>query len=87
MTTRIGRFFLLIGLLSVIIFIATSQAGNPQYGYFCWGIPGIMLGIYFLGRSQKKPHPSGRFRLLRNKGKKKKDNQEPLENQDNNAND
>ena len=78
---RIGRFFLVIGLLAVIVFIATSQAGNPQYGYFCWGTPGIMLGIYFMWHGHKKTKPSGRFRLFRKKDKNKKDDLEPHENQ------
>jgi len=52
-----------------------------------WKPPIWLLLLGYTRYHAGKPHPSGRFRLLRNKGKKKKDNQEPLENQDNNAND
>jgi hypothetical protein len=80
---RIGRFFLLIGFLVIFIFMATSQAGNPQYSYFCWGTSGIMLGIYFMWHGHKKTKPSGRFRLFRKKDKNKKNNKESQEAPDN----
>jgi Na+/phosphate symporter len=76
MTSRVGRFFLLIGLLSVIVFLATNQASNPQYGFLCWGTPGVFLGLYLMSRGQKKSQPSMRFRLFRKKRKNKASNLE-----------
>lgn len=63
--SRIGLFFLLIGLFLMIIFFATDQSQNPKFWMFFFGILSLSLGIYMALRFRRQPEDSGRFRLLR----------------------
>lgn len=61
--TRIGTFFLVIGVGLLILFIASDMSNMTDFDYLFWAILAISLGL--LMRSRKAPPPpSGRFRLL-----------------------
>ncbi len=63
--SKIGRFFLFIGLILLVVFFAINQAEHPQYGYFCFGVVFSLLGGMLLVRGQQPPAESMRFRTLR----------------------
>ncbi|HXF85584.1 MAG TPA: hypothetical protein VNK49_09360 [Anaerolineales bacterium] len=69
---RMGTFFLLIGIGLLILFVLSESAQQTNFSYFCWSM--ILLTLGFIFRAQyKKPTPSsGRFRILKElfKGKK-----------------
>jgi len=58
---RIGTFFLLIGIGSLVIFLLSESAKDPQFNYFCASM--LLLTIAFIFRAQYKKTitPSGRF--------------------------
>ena len=75
---RVGQFFLLLGLIALVIFFATRQSQTPMYALLCGGLALVSLGIYIFWRSWKAPEESGRFRSWRKwqdkrKQKKKKE--------------
>ena len=60
--SRVGTFFLLLGIGLMVFFFLSDAASNPNLNYFCWGT--IILTFGFIFRAQfKKPAgpPSGRF--------------------------
>jgi len=63
--SKIGRFFLFIGLSLLVIFFAMDHAKHPSYGYFCIGIILAVLGGFFVITGHKPPEESMRFRTLR----------------------
>lgn len=64
MSQKLGNFFLLAGILAVIIFIAAPSRGL-DYAYFCFGGASlIFLGLIILRRGRKS-RASSRFRTLR----------------------
>jgi len=74
-TPRIGTFLILVGIGLLLVFIGSSLAGSPHYGYLL-----ISLGLFALGfllRRRAKPRPrSGRFRAVRGIYDKSKERQE-----------
>ena len=83
MSAQIGQFFLVIGLILLVIFFGTDQVHRPAYTYFCGGLLILLLGIYLYWRDRPPVKPSGRFRILRGsnrpddkKGEKKSDDKE-----------
>ena len=72
---RIGVFFLIVGIFSLIIFSAhlrTEAAGGIQY--FLIGVTASGLGGFVWNRYRQKSPPSRLFRLFRKR--KSKDDQE-----------
>jgi hypothetical protein len=65
MSARIGQFFLYIGLIVLVIFVATSQAQRPAFSYLCGGGLSLVFGIFLIWRVRRPPPEAGRFRLLR----------------------
>ena len=65
MKSKFGRFFILIGLVLLVVFFAVDQARSPSYGYFCIGIVMVILGGLMMVRGHKPPDESMRFRTLR----------------------
>ena len=69
MSRQVGIFFLLVGLVSLVVFCATIEGGQPTAGFLCVGMLGLIPAIYLIGRGYAPPPPSERFRLLRRKKK------------------
>ncbi len=65
MIAKVGQFFLVIGLILLVIFFGTDQMDRPAYNFFCGGLTIIIFGIYLYWRDRPPAQPSGRFRLLR----------------------
>ncbi len=74
--SRIGQFFLFIGLIMLVIFFATGQNESPSVGIFFAGLIIAGLGVYLIWRDWKPKPPSNRFRILRRKPPKKSENPE-----------
>jgi hypothetical protein len=78
MKRQVGLFFLLLGLLGVILFCATFLSDTTIWllGFFSFAM--IAFGVWILVRSQPPPPPDERFRYYRrlrsdrNKKKKRK---------------
>ena len=62
---KLGRFFIFIGLVLLVVFFAMDQAQHPAYGYFCGGVVGVLLGALLMIRGRQPPAESMRFRTLR----------------------
>ncbi|MBN2148981.1 MAG: hypothetical protein JW726_16470 [Anaerolineales bacterium] len=73
---RIGVFFLMIGLVLLVIFFTTDQAQHPAYGFFFIGAALTFLGGYLIWRNRKPPAPTERFRTLRKMRQKQAERRE-----------
>ena len=63
--SRVGTFFLLLGIGLMVFFFLSDAANAANLSYFCWGT--ILLTIGFMFQAQyKKPagQPSGRFSVI-----------------------
>jgi cytochrome c biogenesis protein CcdA len=63
--SRIGTFFLLIGLGLVILFIASDVGKTTNFGYFFIGIIMLFIGWHFKRITAPPPKPSARFEGIR----------------------
>jgi hypothetical protein len=63
--SRLGWFFVLIGLVFSVIFFTTDQAENPGYGFLFLGAAALFLGIGLVWRNRKPNVEEVRFRTLR----------------------
>jgi succinate-acetate transporter protein len=72
---RIGTFLILLGIFSLIFFIASDSAKQPEFDWLFIGM--VLMGIGFLFRRRAPPPPSaGRFgmvRKMREDAKKRKE--------------
>jgi len=69
--TRIGIFFFIVGIFSLIIFgayLRSESEGGIQY--FLVGVISTSLGGVIWNRFREKPPPSRLFRLFRRRGSK-----------------
>ena len=73
MSARIGQFFVYLGLIALVIFLATSQAASPAFSYLCGGALSLLFGVFLIMRIRTAPPEGSRFRMLRGSGKKSKD--------------
>lgn len=72
---RIGLFFLFLRGMSLVLFIGTDQAGQPQFSFCYAALICLGLGIAMVAREVKPAQPIERFRLLRQiRQKKSKEN-------------
>jgi hypothetical protein len=62
--TRIGTFFLLIGIGIFILFIASDYANKTNFDYLFWAVLSVTIGI-MLRRRKTPPPPSDRFSYVR----------------------
>lgn len=71
---RVGNFLVVIGVLVILIFLASDLSSQPVFPLFCSGAALIGFGAYLRIRNAQpgEDKPSGRFGLL-NRGKKSKD--------------
>jgi hypothetical protein len=66
--SRLGWFFVLIGLVFLVIFFTTDQAENPGYGFLLLGSAALFFGGSLVWRSRKPDVPDVedvRFRTVR----------------------
>ncbi len=63
--SRIGTFFVLIGIGLLVFFVLSEAVEKVTFDYFCWGLVLLILGLVFRGQFKKKVAPSGRFSLLK----------------------
>lgn len=72
---RIGTFLILLGIFSLILFLASDFANQPEFDWLFIGL--VLVGIGFLFRRRATPPPpAGRFgtlRKLRENAKKRKE--------------
>ncbi len=64
-SSKAGKFFILLGLISLAVFFAMDQAKHPSYGYFCVGMVIVILGGVLMSRGHQPPAESMRFRTVR----------------------
>ena len=62
---RIGTFFLLLGIGSLIFFMLSEAAKNVNFNFFCWSLILMIFGFLFRGQFKRKVTPSGRFSLVK----------------------
>lgn len=68
LSSRVGRFLILIGVVLFIMFFMSDMARTPQYGLFLSSATSIIVGIFLISR--KHVDPPDRFRLIKKLGKK-----------------
>jgi hypothetical protein len=70
---QVGQFFLLMGILLLVFYFATSQVDSPILYYFCFGMVFLLFGIYLMWIGRNPTVASDRFHFLRrmSEGKKK----------------
>jgi hypothetical protein len=68
---RIGLFFLVIGLIMLVVFFVTDQSQNPEIFLFLGGLLVSFIGVLFIWKDWKPRGPSGRFRMMKRMRRKK----------------
>lgn len=74
--SRIGTFFLVLGILVVILFIASDAGEKTYFQYFFLGILLVFVGFIMKRMSAPPPTPGKRFegfRRMRQKSREKKE--------------
>jgi len=62
--TRIGTFFILIGIGIFILFIASNSAGAANFDYLFWAVLSVIVG-FFLRRRREPSASAERFSVMR----------------------
>jgi hypothetical protein len=71
MIHRIGTFFMLLGVMLIVLFVLSDLAKTPACNLFFYGGFSIALGVFLWFRDPlPEGPPSGRFRLFKGGGKK-----------------
>ncbi len=63
-TRRLGCFFLMVGGLVFILFLASDMARASQLNFLWISLPILGIGFYLWRKGRPQARPSGRFRLL-----------------------
>jgi hypothetical protein len=63
--SRVGTFFLLLGILLVSLFIMSDAVQSTKFNYFFLGGASLVVGLYFKRNSWKPAKPSNRFESIR----------------------
>ncbi len=71
MTSQVGQFFMLVGGIALVIFLATARVETPDLRVCLGGLVLFALGSYLFWRGYRPPPPSGRFSGWKNRNKKK----------------
>lgn len=74
--SKVGQFFLLIGVILLVIFFASDVSQSLHVGYFFSGVLMGGLGIYLMVRHKKPAPQSGRFRMLRRRSQEDEEENE-----------
>jgi hypothetical protein len=72
---RVGNFLVVIGVLVILIFVASDISNQPVFPLFCSGAALLGLGAFLRIRNAQpgESKPSGRFGLLRGGKKESKE--------------
>ena len=62
---RVGSFFIMVGVLLIMLFIVSDSAGNVVFDYFCWGLILLIVGIAFRTQYRKSFEDNKRFSLFK----------------------
>jgi hypothetical protein len=62
---RLAQFFLIIGIVLLVVFFGTDQSQSPQFGLFFIGALITGVGAFLLAKSYKPPPPSTRFQGIK----------------------
>jgi hypothetical protein len=76
MTGSLGRFFLFIGIVMMMVYFATDLSESPVFSLFFAGLGLIILGIALIRKQHPPPTHSERFRLIRKLARKEKKEEE-----------
>ena len=63
--SRVGTFFVLVGIGMLVFFVLSEAAKTPMLSYFCWGTVLLTLGFIFRAQYKKPTQASGRFSVLK----------------------
>jgi len=84
--SRIGTFFILLGIVVVILFVASDIGQKTYYSYFFIGVLFLAIGVYFKRSSAPPPVPGKRFLGIRNLLQKSRENKTKKEAEKNDNN-
>lgn len=68
---NVGQFFVLLGILLLVFYFATSQVDSPIVYYFCFGVILLLFGVYMMWIGRNPPIASDRFRSIRRMSEKR----------------
>lgn len=71
--SRIGTFFVWVGIILLIFFFLSDAAGQAVFSYFCWSTVLLVVGFIFRAQLRKTYKPSGRFSILQKLKRKPKE--------------
>ena len=75
LTPRVGTFFIILGIFSLIFFVASDLANRPDFDWLFVGM--VLLGFgYFFRRRAAPPPSAGRFGSIRKMRESAKKRQE-----------
>ena len=74
--SRIGTFFLLLGVLFVVLFIASDMGDQTYFSYFFIGVLLIATGFIFKRMAAPDPSPGKRFEAIRKLQQKRREAKE-----------
>lgn len=69
--SRIGTFFLIVGIGLFLLFLLSESSGNTMFEYFCGSTLLITLGFLFRAQYKKAGPASGRFGVFKRLRRKK----------------
>ena len=72
MNSRVGQFFLMVGLVVMFIFVASYQLGDPNFSFFFLGLGALILGAFLIFKHRKRGGEAERFRWIRKMLSRKK---------------
>jgi hypothetical protein len=73
--TRIGTFFILVGIGILILFVASDGVGRANFDYLFWALLSIIVGL-LLRRRREPPPPSERFGVLKRFRREERDHRD-----------
>ena len=74
MLSRMGIFFLLIGLLTLVFAFATGGINRQNLNIYCVGAPMVILGTFIWYRYRERT-PAERFRRIKKLSSRKGENE------------
>lgn len=79
---RIGIFFILVGVILLMLFGMAAKAGAGNAGMLFWGLLSLVFGLFLYFRLPRPPRQSsGRFRILHG-GRRRPSDEELHEDED-----